>query len=382
MKKEKKLRIAFVTNNYIPYSGGVVSSINAFAQQLMECGHEVLIIALDFLGDQHDDPPYVVRVPSLFCFTYYANPLCVPWRPDAQVLQILKKFNPDVVHAHHPFLLGQSALQAARELRVPIVFTYHTMYELYTHYVPLYQPLVKLAVKKKVARFCEDVDHIIAPSSAVRNLLTNQTIKTPVTIIPSPLRPEFFDSSQSSEDKKKSVFRLLLVSRLVKEKNVSFVLDVFCKLDPKRFALTIVGYGDEQEALREYAYKKLKLSDKQVDFVIKPPKSELIRLYREADLFLFPSTTDTQGIVLAEAMAGGTPVVAVDGPGQRDIVRNGENGFIVESAGQMIEKIKQIVNDDDLLVNLQRGALATAQQYRPEALTEQLMHLYESLIKS
>lgn len=377
------MRIALVTNNYTPYSGGVVSSINAYARQLMASGHTIVIITLDFLGDQHQDEPFVKRVASITSFIYKNNPMSVPWRPDAAVLSYLEEFKPDIVHVQHPFLLGQSALYAARELSVPVLFTYHTMYEYYSHYVPLYQPLVKAAVTKKVLQFCGLVDHIIAPSAAVHDYLVDHAIATPITVIPSPLQEDFFyaDGECAVRPGVASPVALLCVSRLVKEKNIPYLLDLMSHLDAQSYQLTLVGYGEQEEALRTYAYETLKLSPSQVLFVIRPERCELLRLYREADLFLFPSTTDTQGLVLAESMASGTPVLALDGPGQRDIVHNGINGYIVDSMDEMIAIIQRLATHGDELERLRSGACATAQQYHPVLLTTRLLQVYDELLR-
>ena len=187
MGGNKKLRIVLVTNNYTPYSGGVVSSIDALTTQLMACGHEVFIITLDFLGNHHDDPPHVIRVPSLFRFRYRGNHMAVPWMPTRHLLRILKTLRPTVVHMQHPFFLCVYALKVARMLSIPCVFTYHTIYEQYAHYIPFYQPIVRAIVRKNVLSFCRRVDHIIAPSRAIRDYLLQKKITTPITIIPSGL---------------------------------------------------------------------------------------------------------------------------------------------------------------------------------------------------
>jgi len=373
----KKLRIALVTNNYTPYSGGVVSSINAFADQLMVLGHEVRIVTLDFLGDKHNDPPHVIRIPSLFRFRWGKIYGTVPWRMEKNVFHVLQDFKPDVVHTQHPFLIGWSALRAARKLSVSVVFTYHTMYERYAHYVPFYQPFVRSMTTKIVLRFCESVDFIIAPSNAIRLYLREKKIETPLTIIPSPLLSVFFGTPVAEKKNEKGErFNLLLVSRFVKEKDIPFVLDVVSKLDQQKFQLTLVGYGQEEESLRAYAYQTLGFTKDQVKFLIQPPKQKLAQLYQESDLFLFSSTSDTQGLVLAEAMAGGTPVVAVDGPGQQDIIKNGKNGFIVFSQDQMVEKIRQISGNAQLYKKLQHGAYTTAQFYSAQTLANWLVQVY------
>lgn len=374
------MRIALVTNNYTPYSGGVVSSINAFAQQLMARGHTVLIISLNFLGDAHQDEPYVKRVVSIAHFMYKKNPMAVPWCPDAEVFNYLQEFKPDIVHVQHPFLLGQSALTAARKLSVLVLFTYHTLYEHYSHYVPLYQPLVKAVIKKKVLQFCSRVDHIVAPSSAVHEYLIQNNIVTPISVIPSPLQQEFFCTQEQIKTEASAPFRLLLVSRLVPEKNIPYVIDIMAQLDKKDYMLTIVGYGEQEAALYDYAYNTLKLSEAQIRFVIQPSKKDLIHWYRNADLFLFPSISDTQGLVLAESMASGVPVLALDGPGQRDIVRDGVNGFIVHSTQDMLTALSRVSQDSHLLQHLRIGALQTAQLYQPSVLTDRLINVYLRLM--
>jgi len=129
--------------------------------------------------------------------------------------------------------------------------------------------------------------------------------------------------------------------------------------------------------LRSHAFDTLQLSRDRVQFVHKPPKKKLVRLYQDADLFVFSSQTDTQGLVLAEAMAAGTPVVALDGPGQRDIIANGKNGFLVENADQMLQKIILIAQSPDEHVRMQKHARQTARKYDPKLMLEQLLGVYE-----
>ena len=421
------MRILFVTNNYTPYSGGVVSSIRSSVAALRAAGHTVHIITLDFLGTQHKDPTYVLRVQCPIKFTYKTNPMALPWRPYAQILRVIKTLKPDVIHSHHPFLLGRDALKVARALGIPILFTYHTMYEQYLHYVPLPQPVTKPVVNKLVLDYCRAVDGIIAPSSAIEKYLHNQQIQTPIVVIPSGLQAMFVkelkqakqvcaqnlaeqsvhasaqsngydwadrhycadnsgaDNYRVSCCSAKSAyfpFNLLVVSRFTKEKNIPFILDTFAQLpEQQKYRLTLVGYGADAEQLRQHAYDTLQLPPERVVFVHKPPKQQLLQQYRDADLFLFSSTTDTQGLVLAEAMACGTPVVAVDGPGQRDIIKQGQNGFLVSSTKQMGTTIAKITDNKVLHKTLSDGALKTAHAYDPVRTTEKLVEFYQVGIK-
>ena len=376
----KKLRIALISNNYTPYSGGVVSSINAQVATLLEDGHLVRVITLDFLGNKHTDPDYVVRVQTPIKFKCRQNHYAIPWYMVTQLKEIISSMNADIVHLHHPFLLGTKGLEVARTLGIPIVFTYHTLYEEYAHYVPLPASISKPIIRKLVRQFCSAVDAIIVPSPGIINYLKQQNISTRMECIPSPLQSCFqnipyTERSLLAEDPVK----LLSVLRFTKEKNVPFLLDVLKLLDA-RFTLTLIGYGAEYENLRTYAYDNLQLSEQQLQFVLKPPREQLINYYKDADLFLFPSKTDTQGLVLLEAMACSTPAVAIMGPGQKDIIRQNKNGLLVSTTEEMAQAIKDLTEHNKTMISMQKEAWFTAQNYLPEKFREQLLDVYRQII--
>jgi glycosyltransferase involved in cell wall biosynthesis len=231
-----------------------------------------------------------------------------------------------------------------------------------------------------VLSFCNSVDGIIAPSNAIKEYLDSYAVKIPIKVIPSSLQSIFFP--KKCVIKKRSLsdyFHILIVSRFTKEKNVFFLLDVFSRLDQCFFDLTLVGFGVEYDGLQKYAYEILKLSRKKVRFIHKPERHVIAQCYCNADLFLFSSRHDTQGLVLAEAMSGGTPVIALDGPGQRDIIVNGVNGFIVKDSIAMIEKINLLKNDSLLHMRMKKMAQKVSFRYMPEPLTEQLLNFYVML---
>lgn len=374
------MRIVFVTNNYTPYSGGVVSSIQATTDGLRSKGHEVLIVSLDFLGERHDDPDYVVRVTSPIRFFYKKNHMAIPWRPTHMVTQLIKSYSPDVVHVHHPFLLGVSGLRAARSLGIPCVFTYHTIYEQYAHYLPVPELFSQPLITKAVDVFCTSVDGIVAPSSAIREHIRSRGVIAPVEVIPSALRLNFLsDGSRAILPKEHHFFDLLLVSRFVQEKNIPFVFDVF-KLLPENVRLTLVGYGVEYEIMQKLAFETLALPRERVRFIHKPISDDLLALYRSSDLFIFPSRTDTQGLVMVEALSQGLPVIALDGPGQRDIIANGINGFVIESDRQAADIIIKIMKNPSLHEQLIAGAYSTAYNYYPDCTTSKLLHFYSTVL--
>lgn len=363
------MRVAFVTNNYTPYAAGVVKSIDAITAQLRMMGHEVLIIAPQFLP-HHDDPEYVVRIPSFVRFMYKKKHMAVSWRAKHYLKKFINQFSPDVVHVHHPFLLGQVASSIANKMGLPVFFTYHTIYEDYVHYVPLPSCIVKPMVTKQVLNFCASVDHVIAPSTGIQEYLSGHGIRD-TTVIASPLRKEFY-VEQWVRKVATPPYQLICVSRFAKEKNLLMLFEVLGKLS-KEYHITFVGYGHLEAELRESARN----FSGRVHFVINPTLEVLLEVYQKAHIFLFPSQTDTQGIVLAESMAMGTPVIALDGVGQRDIIKEGINGFIVSDALHMAHTIQQVLESSTLYNRLQQQARESIGRYAPEQIVWQLLKAYQ-----
>lgn len=373
-----KKRIALITNNWTPYSGGVVSSLRVQIDALKAAGHEVCLITLDFTGN-NDDAPYVKRIPVCFRFIYKTNHMAVPWGATSHILQLLRTFQPDIIHVHHPFLLGVSGVKVARILKVPVVFTYHSEYESYAHYVPLPGWFVRMMIKHLVNSFCKTVDGIVAPSSAIKEEIEKKGITKPITIISSALQPIFLHTIVPTK-RNKDRFELVCVSRFAQEKNITFLLDVYAALSPIQFGFTLAGYGYAADAIQEYAYSTLQLSKQDVLFINKPTPHALVQLYTESDLFLFAAEHETQALVLAEAMAAAVPVVSLDGAGQRDIIENGVNGFIVHNKQEMIETVQKIAREQELYSNLSKNAWQTAKRYTPECMAKKLVSFYNQFI--
>ncbi len=376
----KKLSVVFVTNNYIPYQGGVVSSILATRDGLRKNGHTVNIITLDYTGNHaHEDG--VLRMNCPVRFIYKKNHMALPLFPHLNLDRLFKQLKPDIVHMHHPFLLGQAALLTAKKNKIPTVFTYHTLYEYYLHYVPLPKQILHHALQKRVRSFCNTVDGIIAPGTVVEERIREYAPEKTVRIIPSSIAPIFFEPSQTPSKNPHMPLTLLTVSRFTHEKNITFLLDVMKLLEKNSLRLILAGYGSAYTYLRNYAYCIKNLSPNQVIFIEKPSKEQLLQLYKQAHLFLFASTSDTQGLVLAEAMSQGTPVIALYGPGQKDIIKNGINGFLVQTSEEMAKKIVATLSNHQLLRDLQKNALKTAQNYTNDYLIESLTDFYQFLIK-
>lgn len=369
------MKIAIITNNYKPYSGGVVSSITTFADQLKKIGCDVSIITLDFLSSNSEQEEYVFRVPTQIKFLYHNNHMAVPLRADKYIFEVIKKISPDIIHSQHPFLLGSSALKTARILNIPIVFTYHSQYEQYSHYLPFPFNLAKPVIKNIALSYCKKVNGIIAPSNSVKEILTANKISGNIEIISSGISSIFFNKIFEIKNWSNK-FNLLYVGRFTKEKNIQFLLNVFSCLDYSKYKFNLVGYGSEIENLKNHAIN-LGIPKKNIEFIEKPSKDRLAQIYKDSNLFIFSSKTETQGLVLAEAMASSNPVIALDASGSKDIIKNNINGFLINSEQEMIEKIIAVTENLQLYNELCKGAWLTAQDYKIEISTERLLNFYK-----
>lgn len=362
-----------VTNNYTPYQGGVVVAINTARDALRAHGYRVIIVTFDFDGESHFEDD-VIRIPALWRFKYKEKPFAVPRHPYRSLRRIIKQYKPCIIHSHHPFLLGTVAYHEARRAGIPIVFTYHTFYEHYP--VPRIMPiqLWQRMIARMVDRYCRRVDHIIVPSRALEERV--KLLSSSFSYVPTGIDMRWFQQSNASRE---MPIELLTVSRLSSEKNIRSLIDAVAHLDDT-FRLTIIGYGPEYEQLCEYAYQELGLSPQRVQFIINPAKEVIAEWYARAFLFLFASRHEGQGLVLAEAMASGTPVIAFPGSGVNDIVCDSVNGFLVTDSNEMAIAIANMAYDNGRYEKLVEGAVSTAQRYHPTLFGNALAQVYTSCI--
>jgi 1,2-diacylglycerol 3-alpha-glucosyltransferase len=326
------VRIALFTNNYLPFCGGVTISVETLRRGLQERGHDVWVMAPRFRGVP-DGAPGVLRYPSIPATTYPEFPLAVPYAP--AITARVRALDIDVFHAHHPFLLGPAAGRLARRAGRPLVFTYHTRYEKYAHYVPLTRPLVEAAAVRLSTRFAARVDAVIAPSAVVRDELVRRGVRAPVSVVPTGVDLGHFRPGDRVAARRRLGLPdgdpvLLYVGRLDREKSVDRVLLAFDRVASTvpRARLMLVGHGKEAERLQRLAGGLTAAA--RVTFVGVRAHDTLPVCYQAADLFLFASETETQGLVLAEAAACGLPAVAVNASGCDEVVRDGETGLLTK----------------------------------------------------
>ncbi|MCX7018850.1 MAG: glycosyltransferase [bacterium] len=382
------MKIAMFTNNYKPFIGGVPIAVETLAGQLRRNGHRVFIFAPEYDPPAQPEPD-VFRIWSIRNFNATAFSLPLPLWLDVQLR--FAQIGPDIVHVHHPFLLGQTGLHLGGAYDMPVVFTYHTQYEKYAHYMPFEQNMViELAVKLS-ARFANCCDTIIAPSDDIKRMLAGRGVKTPVRVIPSGIDLSRFASADRAPNKRirerhaipPDAPVLLFVGRLAHEKNCAFLLNAFelISRDAPQARLVLVGSGDAEEELRAAA-AAMKCAPR-IIFTGALTGSMLDSAYLAGDIFVFSSTTETQGMVVAEAMAAGLPVVAVDGPGVRETVKTELNGFLVAPGDTdgFARRVTSLLADDELRARLGRGAHASSREYSLEITARNVEEVYRQAMR-
>jgi 1,2-diacylglycerol 3-alpha-glucosyltransferase len=321
----RSMRVGFFTECYKPIVNGVVASIDALHDGLRAHGVDVTTVAPRF---PHfiDDARDIVRIPSLPLPTATAYRLCVPYL-NADDRRRVRGI--DLVHAHSPFVTGWMAISYARRHRIPLVFTYHTRLDAYAHYAPFDRATTERAMVTLTRRYANAADAVVVPTGAMEIRLRELGVRVPIAVVPSAIDVERFAGGRRSMLVRARLGAradeplVLVVSRLGMEKNVELAIDALARLPDLRLA--VVGEGPYREELEERA-RRAGVGER-VRFTGALPRERLPEIYASVDAFVFPSTTDTQGLVLAEALAAGLPVVAADSAASRDVL--GEGGRIV-----------------------------------------------------
>lgn len=380
------MNIVHMTNTYLPHVGGVARSVESFARAFRRLGHQVLIVAPAFEGEPAGDAEgEVVRMPAIVRFngSDFSVPMPVPLRVKAA----LDGFQADVIHSHHPFLLGDTALRAAAARNLPVVFTHHTLYERYTHYVPGDSAAMKRFVVDLVVGYCNLCDAVIAPSESVQALLAERGVTAPTTVIPTGVERERFATGdgaglRAARAIPPEAFVVGHVGRLAAEKNLGALTDGVARFLGSRPGahFLVAGDGPFAEAMASTLGRAGVAG--RVHFVGTVTGQELVDTYHAMDVFAFASQTETQGMVLAEAMACGVPVVAVDASGVREVVRDRENGRLLatddaEAITGALAWIEALGPDEK--AGLAEGVAATAERFSMDRSARMALEVYEWL---
>ena len=381
------MKIGMFINYYTPSKGGMETSVINLSVGLKKAGHKVFIFAPKY-PDYKDEDKNIFRYKSLR-FNYGGYFYVIPLPFLSEMREVVKKLDLDIIHSHQPYSLGDEALKFSKKLNIPLVFTYHIKYEEYSHYVPFVpESISKKYIRKITTKYSNQCDNIITPSTAIKKLLIDHKIKAPMSIIPSGINIDNFQKNigQKSEIRKKYNIKsddilLITACRLTEEKNLKFLVRSFAKIKQgySNIKFMIVGDGAVRKDLEKMA--KDRGIENSIVFTGLVDRTEIVGLYQASDIFVFASLTETQGLVAVEAMAAGSPVVAVRASGIEDIVKNGEDGFLTsESEEEFSKSVLKIANDKNLREKMSANAKVNSERFSIEPWVEKVIRLYESLM--
>lgn len=376
------MRIGFFTDTYTPQINGVVTSIQLFAKALERQGHSVYIFAPT--PRQAVDGPHVIRIPSLpFAFQPEMRVAAIY---SAQAHRLVRRANLDIIHSHDPFAIGLFGLAMAKRFRLPYVHTYHTMYPEYVHYV--WDTVLTRELAERLSRdFCNQCDTVLAPSTKISRALSEWGVRKPVVTLPTGV-----DTFTFSERDPEAVetFRerfgiapgdrlLTFVGRLGLEKNVDSLIDAMSFVRSSGARLLVVGDGPYREDLERHIHKD-RITDR-VTFTGYLGRDDVRAAYHASDALFFASKSETQGLVVAEAMAAGLPVVAVDDLAIADAVADGVNGFLVPDDPQALAAaVDRLLGDPALRSAMSAASLERAEDLCIDRQAERLVAIYEHLL--
>lgn len=398
------MRIAMMTNNYKPFVGGVPISIERLADSLRDLGHSVYVFAPDYKSPVDDDE-YTFRFPTMK--HKIAGAIPIPNLIYGYVKNAISTLDIDLIHVHHPVMIGNVATRIGKEFHIPVVFTYHTRYEQYLHYLTpfgylqnkanqgnlLGESILDFAQRQVIQRylnhFLEKCDMVFAPTESIQNYLKPFHIDTPISIAPTGLPPACFENHiEATAIRKKYLqkkqYLFCTVSRLAKEKNLSFLLRGVSAVKKQLgdvFNVLILGDGPEKENLIALS-QTLKIEEN-VFFIGEVSNHKISAYHQACDLFLFSSKSETQGIVLLEAMAAYLPVFAIRATGVSDVVVNGENGVLSsDSITEWADNLISILKNPAVLIKMRSSARTTALLYDEKSIANQILESYAYLKKS
>jgi 1,2-diacylglycerol 3-alpha-glucosyltransferase len=377
------MRILVFSNAYKPSVSGVVTSIALFRRGLIEAGHDVHIVTPEY-ADYEDKEPYVFRFPALDLPDQLDISLVIPLK--TTMATTVHGIKPTLIHSQHPFVMGGLAAAFARDLNLPLVFTFHTRYDVYAQrYVPVVPELAGIVTDEIVRRYLEKCAHIVAPTPSTRDMiLRDYGADIPVSVVPTPvdlgqyhdLGPQRVRAALGLEEAE----LLLYVGRLANEKNLDFLLRAFARIVSERpqVRLLLVGKGPHERGLQRLA-RKLGLGER-VIFTGPIPHSHVPHYAAAADIFVFASLVDTQGLVLIEAMAAGTPVVAAQAPGPADVLVKGGGLLVPAQEDAFAGAVLELLADEARRRAIGEQAARAVQRYSIPSAAARLIAAYEAAI--
>ena len=379
------MRIAIFTNNYLPNPYGVSNSVESFRKKFESWSHQVFIFAPREKNYQ-DKNPQVFRYSSINTNIRFKFPLPIPF--SRKIAKLITETDLDIIHSQHPNLLGGVALKWARKKKIPLVFTWHTLYDRYANFVPfLPSSWVAAWIIKNAVKYANQTDLVIVPTESVIGILRKWGVTVPIEAAASGVEEALFQNADRELVRnrfsiKEDEIVLLLVSRLTEEKNVSFVFQALFDLlkKNKQVKFLVVGDGYQLPKLKAMVEKE-NLKEK-IIFGGLVKKEDLKNYLAAGDIYVGASQSETQGMNLSEAMYMGLPIVAVSATGTDSLVKNGENGILVpENAKEFEKAVEKLVADSDLRKKMSLASAKIAREnFTDEVCARKMLEIYKKLL--
>lgn len=380
------MNIGIFTNNYLPNPYGVTGSIESFRKVFEDQGHTVYVFA-PFWKGYRDKNPNVFRYPSVDIEIKFRFPLAIPY--SRSMNRIIDELDLDIVHSHHPNLLGAAAKKWARKKNIPLVFTWHTLYDLYTNFVPfLPSRLAARWMINKSVKYASLSDIVIAPARSTAEKMKEWGVNRQIKVIPTGVTEEQFINPDRRKIRDRYGIReheilLVLLSRLTEEKNVEFLLRALAPVVKKYDCVKLLLGGDGYlvEKLRAVA-RENNIQDR-VIFSGLVSKEEVKDYLAAGDIFVHASKSETQGMILSEAMYMGLPIVAVNATGAKDLIAHKVSGLLTgDSMEEFSQGVELLIHNPTLRETLGSNAKEIARKkYASEICAKEMMKVYEEALR-
>jgi len=378
------MRIGIFTNTYPPAVNGVANCVAAYRQGLMDRGHDVVVFA-PCPGDyeRRADPDNVYRFPALPVPLDMDYSIAFPY--SRSVVKALRRLDFDVIHTQHPVWVGAWGAWYARWADVPLVTTVHTEYELFANMVPLPEALVEMYLRVRVTSYCNKCQVVTTAVDSTRQRLQEQGVTTPVEILPNPTNIATFAAADGRAVRRRygvndETVLLGSVGRLSPEKNLGLLMAAVSQVlrrEPHT-AFLVVGEGPKKEAMQQMA-ANMGIAER-VFFAGAVAHTEIPDFQAALDLFVTTSLSETQPLAYTEAMAAGTPVVAMKAPGAEDMIEDGINGLLADEeagASGLAEVVLGLVQDPARRAEIGHRAQEWVKQFDVDHVTQRLLGIYE-----
>lgn len=389
------MRIGIFTDTYTPFINGVTTSVLMLKKALEKKGHTVYIVTVNALNMQFqiEENNKVIRVPGIPIGIYdYRLTGIYPIR----AIKIIKKWNLDVIHSQTEFGIGTFARILSKQLRIPLVHTYHTMYEDYVHYIThgYFNKSSKKLVEYYTLFYCDKtISELVVPTKKAYELFKQKyKVDRNVYIVPTGIDVEKFYREKNKKINthefrarlgiKEDDFVILFVGRIAEEKNIELLLSAMKGLvnTSNKIKLLIVGDGPDLEKYKEYSTNHS--LEENIIFAGKVPWDKINEYYMIADVFATASITETQGLTVIEAMAASLPVVCINDESFTSTIIHNLNGLIFRNRREYKKHIVKLYEDKELCRKLSNQARISAETHSSKYFAEQILDVYRIAIKS